>query len=51
MWYKLSQNFNSLQRLVLEISTFEFDAYYGFCAGAGVREFFVGGMLSDMIHS
>ena len=45
-WYQIIQNFNSRLCLVLEISNFEFDAYYGFRAGAGVRKLFVSGVFA-----
>ena len=43
MWYKIIQIFNSLRRLVLEISSF--DDYHKFRAAAGVHKLFVGGVF------
>ena len=43
-WYEIIQNLNSLRCLVLEISSFEFDNYRLFNAGAGVNKLFVGGV-------
>ena len=44
MWYKIVQNFKSLWCLVLEISTFHYEARHGFRAGASVHKLFVGGV-------
>ena len=41
------QNFNSLGCLVLEISTFKYEACHGFRAGASVHKLFVGGVLQS----
>ena len=41
---KVTQNFNTLQNLVFEISPFEVDAYHGSLAGSGLINFFVGGV-------
>ena len=38
------QNFNSLGCLVLEVSTFQYEACHGFRAGASVHKLFVGGV-------
>ena len=37
MCHNIIQHFKSLRCMVLEISSFEFDDYRGFRAGAGVR--------------
>ena len=44
MWYKITQNFNSLRCSVLKISAFQFGACHGFRAGASVHILFVGGV-------
>ena len=44
MWYKITQNFNSLRCSVLEISAVQFGACHGFRAGASVHKLFVGGV-------
>ena len=44
MWYKITQNFNSLRYSVLEISAVQFGACHGFRAGASVHKLFVGGV-------
>ena len=42
------QNFNSLGCLVLEISTFKYEACHGFRAGASVHKLFVGGVYDQI---
>ena len=42
--YKIMQNFNSLECLVLEISAFQYEACHGFRAGASVHKLVVGGV-------
>ena len=46
MWYKIMRNFNSLGCLVLEISTYQYEACHGFRFGASVHKLFVGGVIA-----